>query len=76
MDEVLQEARLEQGLSLNEIYRRTGIKSQTTSKIEHGKHCRPPTRETQAKLEEVLGIKLPIPPRPSWENHLHLRLSR
>lgn len=59
--EVLQAARLAQGLSLNEVYRRTGIKSQTISKIEKGGHYRAPTRGTQVKLEAALGIKLPIP---------------
>ena len=59
--EVLQEARLKQGLSLNEMYRRTGVKSQTISRIERGLTTVPPRKRTQAKLEEALGIKLPLP---------------
>lgn len=58
---VLLTARLEQGLSLGELSAIAGVKTSTVSSIERGLHCRPPHEDTQRKLEEALGIKLPIP---------------
>jgi len=62
--EALLDARWEHGWSLNELCRRTGLKNQTISRIERGLNRRAPRKSTQAKLEEVLGIKLPFPNDP------------
>ena len=57
---VLQTARLEAGLSLEQVSAMTGLKSHTVSTIERCLLCRPPNRATQAKLEEALGVALPV----------------
>lgn len=56
----IQTARLGLGWSINKLHPKTGLKTSTISRLEHGRLSRPPERATQAKLEEALGIKLPI----------------
>ena len=57
---ILQTARLQQGLSLSEVERMTGVKRQYLRELEHGRCCRRPRRDKQAKLEATLGVSLPI----------------
>jgi len=61
----LRKARLEHGWSMNAMANRTGIKSQTISRIERGVMHRPPKQATRQKLEAELGIDLLIPQNTS-----------
>jgi len=60
----LQLARLAAGYTILALSLETGLKQSTISRIEHGRLSRPPERDTQAKLERALGVKLPITREP------------
>jgi transcriptional regulator with XRE-family HTH domain len=57
---IIQTKRLGLGWSIDTLHLKTGLKTSTISRLEHGRLSRPPERATQAKLEEVFGVKLPI----------------
>ncbi|HUT87761.1 MAG TPA: helix-turn-helix transcriptional regulator [Candidatus Heimdallarchaeota archaeon] len=59
--QALQTARLRQGLTLEEVGEKAGVKPSVVSSLEKARHVLPPRRDTQGKLERALGISLPIP---------------
>jgi len=58
---IIQDARLKRGLTYEEVGEMAGVKPCVLSSLEKGRHRRTPHADTQAKIEEALGIVLPIP---------------
>jgi len=72
----VQDARLLQGLTYEDVSLASGVQSSVVSSLERGRHVTPPRRGTQAKIEAALGIVLPIPRGPSRRVILYIPLAR
>ncbi|HET6453906.1 MAG TPA: helix-turn-helix transcriptional regulator [Armatimonadota bacterium] len=59
--EVLQTARSNKGWTMRRLSEESGVGIAVVSKLEKGLNRRVPNRDTQAKLEQALGVSLPVP---------------